>query len=44
MTLIDTHGRSVDPFAPLGTCAICGADAWTTTAAGRRKERDDENA
>lgn len=32
--LINQYGEPADPYAPLGACAICGADAWTTAAAG----------
>lgn len=34
MTLINLQGQAVDPYAPLGFCAQCGAAAWAVTQAG----------
>lgn len=33
-----------DPYAPMGPCAVCGADAWTTTAYGLRCETHNPDA
>lgn len=30
----DCELPAVDPFAPMGACAICGGDAWCTTKIG----------
>ncbi len=41
MTLINQYGEPQDPFKALGPCAICGADAWTTTDRGLRCDYHD---
>ncbi len=42
--LINQYGEPVDPYAPLGCCAVCGDAAWTTAAAGLLCPRHAEEA
>lgn len=34
MTIYNADFQEVDPYAPIGICDICGADAWTTSIHG----------